>query len=109
MTLPANGEYLIRYHGKYSAARPKEFWWRETVENDCDLEATLVHIEEYADQKLDCVVLVEFEDGKRTFTDVTKQIIELLEQRERERREENRDDAADRADHEYDLIADAAE
>lgn len=107
MTLPPNGEYLIRYHGKYSNARPKQFWWRETVENDSDLNATLVDIEDHDDMKLECVLLVEFIDGKFSARNVTDEICELLDRRERERREETRDDNADRADHEYELRADA--
>lgn len=107
--LPANGEYLVRYHGQYSAARPKQFWWRETSENDCDLRATITDIEDHAECKLDCVLLVEFIDGKRIAKDVTQEIVEILEWRERQHREEDRDDAADRGDWEFEQRQQAAE
>lgn len=108
-TLPACGEYLIRFHGKYSAARPKEWWTPETTQTVSDLESTLNEIEDHPDETLVFVMLIEFIDGKWTAKFVTREICELLDERERERREDERDDAADRGDWEFEQRQQAAE
>lgn len=103
MTLPSSGEYLVRYHGKYSATRPKEWWVPETAQTNSDLESTLVDIEDHPEETVEFVQLTEKIDGKWVWTDVTQEIFEILDAREAERREEERDDAADRGDFEFEL------